>query len=268
MRIPIDYHMHSSYSCDSEAPMADMCRAAVSAGIDEIGFSEHFDSHPNNDCTDDFNVTAWWKEFETCKAEFREVLSLRAGLEISEPHLYIDEVDELLDSHPWDYAIGALHWIGDDIIFKAPYFQRTMKEAYNDYFIELQRMVEIGRFDILAHLDIVKRYGFDHYGEFHVAELEDIIRPTLNTLVSRGLALEVNTVTLRRSIQETTPGIQILEWFKEEGGRWISLGSDAHSVEDVGANLEDAIGVVLVAGFEEVAAFQAGRPTGVSISES
>ena len=44
MRIPIDYHMHSSYSCDSEAPMADMCRAAVSAGIDEIGFSEHFDS--------------------------------------------------------------------------------------------------------------------------------------------------------------------------------------------------------------------------------
>lgn len=248
--------------------MAAICRAAIAVGISEIGFSEHFDSHPDDECTGTLKVGAWWDEFEGCKTEFHDILTLKAGLEISEPHLYPDAVDALLDAHPWDYAIGSLHWIGDEIIFKDPYFKRDMQEAYEDYFLELQRMVELGDFHILGHIDIVKRLGFEHYGDFQVDAYEEMIRPILKIISSRNLALEVNTVTLRRSIQEPSPNSQILEWFLEEGGRWISLGSDAHKVEDVGANLDDAIRMINSAGFKEIVSFTAGRPTPIELSES
>lgn len=267
MRIPIDYHMHSNYSCDSDVPMAALCRAAVDAGIDEIGLSEHFDSHPYDECTGFLRVEEWWDEFYRCKNDFQPVLRLKAGIEISEPHQYPDEVDMLLDAHPWDYAIGSLHWIEDEIIFKDPYFNRSPEEAYEGYFLELQRMVETGRFNILGHIDIVKRYGFEHYGPFDVTAYEKLIRPILSTLAERGLALEVNTITLRRSIQETSPSSQVLSWFKEEGGRWISLGSDAHLASDVGANLEDAIQIIRSIGFDGVVSFSSGQPTSVGLNE-
>jgi histidinol-phosphatase (PHP family) len=248
--------------------MAAMCRAAITAGIGEIGFSEHFDSHPDDEGTGFFKAEAWWNDFEACKMQFRKTLTLKAGLEISEPHIYPEAVNALLEAHPWDYSIGSLHWIGDEIIFKDPYFARGEQDAYENYFLELQRMVELGRFDILGHLDIVKRKGFEHFGEFDVTVYEEMVRPILKTLVARDLALEVNTVTLRRSIGEPSPSSQILAWYKHEGGRWITLGSDAHKVDDVGACLEEAIGTIRTAGFNEVVSFTAGRPTPIELSES
>lgn len=247
--------------------MESLCAAAVSAGIEEIGISEHFDSHPNDECTDFFQVGEWWNEFERYKREYQGVLSLKAGLEVSEPHQYTDAVNLILDTHPWDYAIGSLHWIEDEIIFKDQYFKRSPGEAYRRYFLELRRMVENGRFNILGHMDIVKRRGFEHYGEFHVEEYEDSIRTILRTLAKRDLALEVNTITLRRSVQEPSPSFQVLSWFKEEGGRWISLGSDAHDASDVGANLIDAIRLVKSAGFDEVVSYRLGHPSPVVISD-
>ncbi len=100
--IPIDYHMHPNYSCDSETLMARMCRAAITAGIQEIGFSEHFDSHPDDECTDYLDLEAWWLDLERCREEFSGILRIKAGLEISEPHSYSEAVNQLLDAHPWD----------------------------------------------------------------------------------------------------------------------------------------------------------------------
>jgi histidinol-phosphatase (PHP family) len=247
--------------------MTVMCRAAVDAGIDEIGFSEHYDSHPADECTGFFRVGEWWDEFQRCKSEFQDVLRLKAGLEISEPHQYPAAVNSILDAHPWDYTIGSLHWIEDEIIFDDPYFDRSPEEAYESYFLELHRMVATGRFNIIGHFDIVKRYGFQHYGAFDITAYENLIRPILKTLAERGLTLEVNTVTLRRSIQEPSPNSRVLSWFKEEGGRWISLGSDAHHATDVGANLEDAIQMIQSAGFNELVSFNSGRPSPVTISD-
>src|SRR6476661_7814393 len=62
MLIPHDYHMHSTFSCDCQAPMADMCQAAVALGIPEIGFTEHFDHHTRDECKDYFKLEPWAAE--------------------------------------------------------------------------------------------------------------------------------------------------------------------------------------------------------------
>jgi histidinol-phosphatase (PHP family) len=258
--VPHDYHIHTHFSCDSDASMFSMCKAAVDASIPEIGICEHFDLNPKDKCAGFFEADKWWDELTRCKREFTSLLAIRAGIELSEPHLYPEAVDAILQNYPWDYALGALHWIGDDLIFEEEYFNRSEQVAYGDYFTELQRLVLSGRFDILAHMDIVKRYGFERYRRFEPDDFEGQIRIILQTLASRDLALEVNTLTLQRSIQETSPSKKILRWFYEEGGQWITVGSDAHKPEAVGTGVEKGIAIIQSAGFKNLASFRRRRP--------
>jgi histidinol-phosphatase (PHP family) len=258
--VPHDYHIHTHFSCDSNASMLSMCRAAIDAAISEIGITEHFDLNPADPCAGFFRVDEWWEEISCCREELNGLLTIRAGIELSEPHLYPEAVEALLGNYPWDYALGALHWIKNEIIFEEDYFNRTEQVAYGDYFIELQRLVQSGLFDILAHMDMVKRYGFEYYGSFEPKRYEGQIRSILQVLVSRDLALEVNTGTLRRSIHETSPSKQILQWFLEEGGQWITLGSDAHEPEIVGADIEKALSIIQSLGFKSLASFKRRKP--------
>ena len=39
----IDYHVHTSFSDDSEYPMEEVIKKAISLGINEICFTEHVD---------------------------------------------------------------------------------------------------------------------------------------------------------------------------------------------------------------------------------
>jgi len=254
--VPHDYHIHTHFSCDSDASMMSMCLAAIEASIPEIGISEHFDLNPKDHCTGFFQADKWWEELVQCQNQFQDVLVIRAGIELSEPHCYPVAVEQLLQNYSWDYALGSLHWVGDDRIFEQAYFEREEQTAYTEYFTELQRMVLSGYFDILAHMDIVKRYGYENYGRFKPENYEGQIRSILQTLVQRKLALELNTLTLRRSIQETSPSKTILRWFREEGGQWITLGSDAHSPEEVGMGIEEGCSLVRSAGFENLASFK------------
>ena len=43
MAITADYHMHSSYSGDSDTPMEQMVQQAIKAGLQQICFTEHQD---------------------------------------------------------------------------------------------------------------------------------------------------------------------------------------------------------------------------------
>jgi histidinol-phosphatase (PHP family) len=258
--IPHDYHIHTNFSYDCDASLVSMCRAAINASIPEIGISEHFDLHPKDPSTGFFRIDEWWEELLRCRDELNGVLTIRAGIELSEPHLYPKAVSALLQNYPWDYALGALHWIGDELIFEEEYFNRTKEVAYTDYLNELQRMVQSGMFDILAHMDIVKRYGVEVYGDFDPKNYEGQIRSILQTMVFRNLGLELNTVTLRRSIQETSPSKLILRWYHEEGGQWITLGSDAHTPDTVGVGIEKAISIIQSLGFKNLASFKRRKP--------
>ena len=51
------------------------------------------------------------------------------------------------------------------------------------------------------------------------------------------------------------PHPSIIRRYKELGGRIITIGSDAHKSEKVGAYIKDAVSVITEAGFEEITLF-------------
>ncbi len=263
--IPHDYHIHSDFSCDCEFSMMEMCRGALERGLSEIGFSEHFDLLPADPCYNFFKAEAWWEALESCREMFRPALTIRAGIELGEPHRYPNEMKALLDAHPWDYCLGSLHWVGDQLIFDQSYFETYGARSYPAYFEELGELAAAGSLDILAHLDIVKRYGVEYAGPFELERHETVVREVLRTCAQRGIALEVNTSTLRRGMDNPSPQQILFEWFAEEGGEWVTLGSDAHRPEHIGAGLEQAAAMLRSAGFEQVARFERRQPRPASL---
>ena len=166
----------------------------------------------------------------------------------------------VLDEYPWDYALGSLHWVGEELIFSEDYFRREPDEAYRAYFQELRIMAETAPFDVLAHMDVVKRFGFDVYGAFEPSRYEEEIRAVLRAIAKRELALEINSSQLRRAVAQSSPDRPVIDWFYEEGGRWITLGSDAHKPAHVGHGLERGLSLIRKAGFEGIARFKQRVP--------
>jgi histidinol-phosphatase (PHP family) len=257
MLIPHDYHMHTHFSCDSHAAMADMCQAAIDRGIPEIGFTEHFDHNTRDECRDYFQLEPWAAEIEQCQAQFAGRLTVRAGVELGEPHLFAAQDRELLARYPFDYALGSLHWVGPESVFDRTYFERhPASETFPAFFAELERMTALGGFDILSHFDVPVRNAFAVYGSYDPRAYEDHIRPVLKNVIAHGIALDLNTAALRRRARVLTPGLDILRWYAELGGERVTLGSDAHEPKQVGSYLAEAIEIARAAGLKYLTFFE------------
>ncbi|MBN2554680.1 MAG: histidinol-phosphatase HisJ family protein [Anaerolineales bacterium] len=256
-----DYHIHTHFSCDSKISMHQACKSALSSSIFEIGFCDHYDLIPADPCFDYFRADGFWEELMACREAYKGQITIRAGIEIGEPHLFPNQIEHMLSAYPWDYALGSLHWVGDQIVFESSYFHQSEDSAYRNYFRALQELVLGGQFDILAHMDVVKRSGFDYYNSYQPLRYEEEIRNVLRTLADRDLALEINTSALHRGVHDFCPAPIIVEWFREEGGHWITLGSDSHRLPQIGRGIQEASALAKSIGFEHIASFQLRAPS-------
>lgn len=255
--IPHDYHMHSNFSCDCQATMEAMCLAAVERSVPEIGFTEHYDLHPDEEYRDWFRLDSWAESLERVRVQFAGRVTLRAGIEIGEPHIFYREAQAILACYPFDYALGSLHWVGADSVFDRNYFRsHTPDEAWGAFYLELERMTRTGGFDVLSHFDVPIRTAFQVYGSYDPRRFEPFIRPVLKNCIDRGIALDVNTKGLDTPARLLTPGLDILRWYAQMGGERVTFGSDAHRPVRVGEGILTAVSVAKEAGLKYVTMFE------------
>ena len=257
--IPLDYHIHSNFSADSRASMEEMCRSAVALGVREIGFADHYDLHPDEQPRDWLRLEPWSMELERCRSAFEGRLTIRAGIEVGEPHLFQAETRAMLDRAPFDYAIGSLHHVGRSAVYDEMFFRQPAAEAFRLYFEELERMTGAGGFDILGHLDVPVRTAFDVYGCYDPRLYEDLIRPVLSNCIDRGIALDINTSALRRKAGVLLPGTEILRWYAQMGGERVTLGSDAHKPDQIASHFSVALEAIRAAGLRYLVRFERRR---------
>ncbi len=257
IQIPFDYHMHSTNSCDCRIPMAEMCRSAIQKNIPEIAFTEHFNRKPEDICYNKYNPEPFFNDIEACRAEFGpQGLTIKAGVEVGEMHLYRDEVNAVLDAWPYDLVLGSLHWNRGESIFERSYFQkRDLQTAAREYFAELTEMIHGGGFNIMSHMDVLKRMGYQVYNRFDIREFEDYVRPVLAACIEQNIAPEINTSALRMAVNQTHPTLEAIRWYREMGGELLSIGSDSHRPDAIGTGLDKAIAIAKEAGFTHLTKF-------------
>ncbi|MBQ8847188.1 MAG: histidinol phosphate phosphatase, partial [Lachnospiraceae bacterium] len=58
----------------------------------------------------------------------------------------------------------------------------------------------------------------------------------------------------------------IIRRYRELGGRIITIGSDAHKSQNVGAHIKEAVEIIKNAGFEEITLFKNREPRFIKIT--
>jgi histidinol-phosphatase (PHP family) len=227
------------------------CRRAVELSLPSIAFTEHCDWVRGPEAT--LDVAAYFECIERCRAAYPG-LRILSGVEMGEPHLYREQAEALLAA-PFERVLASVHciaWEGRQVDASERGFltPENADAAFRLYLGGVLALVESEQpFEVLAHLDYPKRYwppGFS-YSE---APYEDEFRTILRAAAKRDAVLELNTTRGGDPARCLCPGPVALGWWREEGGRAISFGSDAHSPEKLVAGFEHAQAVAEAAGFK------------------
>lgn len=264
----VDYHVHTNFSQDSTASMQSQCEAAIARGIKQIAFTEHEEYNAADPTAFFFDYPAYMAELERCRALFAGRLVIRAGIEVTEPHRYPSLARNAMAAAPWDVVIGSLHWLTPGINCYLPEFFEHLgdpKESLRRLFTETIALARDGDYDILAHIDYPTRYHREIQGVYDVREYEPILRAALREVVKRDKAIEINVNPLRAGRAEPNPPALVVRWFKEEGGKYLSVGSDSHVPNHTGLHIDRALEIARAAGFREVVTYERRVPALVPI---
>ncbi len=268
MAILHDYHMHSSFSTDSTASMESMIQSAIDKNLKGICITEHYDiDYPNynGESSPMFLVDfeAYLSKYQELAAKYQGKLDFAFGLELGlQPHLANTYYD-CLRKYPFDFIIGSIHTCnGHDPYYPEFYFKDIEEEeAYRNYFkFILDNLSVYDGFDSLGHLDYVVRYGPNKDKFYTYEKYKDLLDPILMKLVSMGKAIECNAGALSRGLKTTNPNSTILRRYRELGGELVTIGSDAHKPEAIGADFDFARAILLESGFKHYATFRERKP--------
>jgi histidinol-phosphatase (PHP family) len=263
----VDLHVHSDCSADGRSTIGEYARQAQALGLSEVGFCEHVDLDPRDQDYGFLDVQRYEREIESARLQAPGV-QLRKGVEIAYQSRREDEIRAWLGQGGYDYVVLSVHLVdyadGWAIVSEpdttGAYFAgHSARQSYVPYFEELLRAAKSGLGQVLGHLDLIKRYGVQCYGPFDPVGLEDEIRAVLVAAVEHGVGLEVNTSGLRQSPGEPYPGLTLLRWYRELGGEILTMGSDAHHVDDLGAGLSEAMAMARQVGFRAIATYERQR---------
>lgn len=259
----MDYHHHTNHSFDSTASMVEVCKRAIENNIQEICFTEHFSVNPLAPTYGHMVFEKYLHEIKVCQEQFNGQLIIKAGIELCEPHLLKNQYDETLQPLDLDFILGSVHNLNNQKLRLA--LKEDHPTAYQRYFHELFSMVSDSDIDIIAHFDLMKRYAYKEHGLYAFHDYQEIIEQTLKKAIDRNIGIEINTSGLRTSLNQTLPSIEILQKYKELGGEILTIGSDSHSAESVGANIKEAYALAKQCGFNYVFKYEKRKPIPVKI---
>lgn len=265
-----DCHVHSCHSGDSTAAMEAQIRSAVEKHLAYLCFTEHYDMDwPYINTPDlpagyfDLDLVSYRVEFLSLKDRYEGRIRLGMGLELGlQPHLGRELSSFMKENDCFDFVIGSVHVShGMDPYYPIFFEGCTEEQAYRRYFKDALKSVEAFHdFDSLGHLDYVVRYGPSKDLNYRYEDYRDLIDPILEILVSEEICLEINTANLVKGCRHPSPSPAILKRFKEMGGCGVTVGSDAHAPDFIGACFQEAAAVLKDAGFREYTVFRNRKP--------
>ena len=244
--LPLDAHLHTDLSPDSDVPIDAYADQAVERGIAEIAITDHVDFAPGT-------PAYRYATFATASGSVRDAaerwaargVAIRFGVEIT-----------------WDSAVRRRHprpprathvrlrdRLGprlsrlariDRSNVAAWVAGRSLAEIVAPYFDEVLRGARSGLFDAIGHLDFVKRYLAPHVTAADLAGAPELYEPILSALVESGTGA-------RDQHQRAAPGSRARRTRRcrscagsaSSVGERVTIGSDAHRADTFAWALAD-----------------------------
>lgn len=259
-----DSHMHSDNSIDGSHSVIYMAEQAQSRGLMGIAITDHAECERLSEPGYLTRILQSIFDVAKGKAAFRHRMTFGAGIEVGVNGRCFAAADKLVGSYAFDFVLGAVHNDKNGACYyHAPYASNTPeqnKALLDRYFEDVMDTVAWGGFDSLAHITYPLRSAAQHSICLDLGLYKEQIDVILKGLADGGKALEINTSGLRSPLGELMPPLWMLRRFRELGGEYVTIGSDAHQADHVGQGIEQAMEALDQAGFDYFAFYRARRP--------
>lgn len=258
----VDYHTHHYRCGHASGNLSDYVEAAMAAGLQEIGLSDHAPIYHFGDDPHPFPRTAmsrhelpnYVQEMAEIRDRYRGRITVRLGVESDYVNGWDDHYRNLWRQYPLDYVIGSVHWLDRwSIFWRERPEGRFDEDLYEEYLHTTQAAARSGAYDILGHLDCIKT-------ENHLPDrtITPLLEETIRTIADCGVTVELNTSGWRKRINECYPRPEVLEVCHHYGVP-VTLCSDAHAPEQVATGFDKAVALLKEIGYTELATFAQRR---------
>lgn len=270
----VDYHIHTKRCRHARGEDREYVEAALKKGLKEMGFADHvprFYEPPSPDVKvnergmNRSELEGYLESVFELRRQYPEI-SIKLGLEVDFVPGWEKETEAITTGYPWDYIIGSVHFISEwNYGYILNEKEHGPEEIYPVYFDRVAQAAESGLFDILAHVDLPKR-TFTRLDPEVMAELHQALAIRLG---KADAVIELNTYGIRGSKRGDVgiyPDQGLLRLCRHHGVR-VTLGSDAHRPQDVGADLDRAAKLLTKVGYREIVVFNKRRAGLVEFSK-
>lgn len=166
-----NFHAHTQW-CDGRSTLEQIAMAAADAGFEHFGFTPHSPIPIPSPCNmSEADLTAYRAEIERVGKLLEGQVKLYRGVEIDFLGEDWGPASELFANGDFDYTIGSVHFIPAqdgtliDIDGRFEHFKERMEQHFHNdiryvaetFYSQSHRMLELGGFDILGHLDKISQ---------------------------------------------------------------------------------------------------------------
>lgn len=269
----IDYHTHHVRCGHAIGELEEYVQRGIEMGLSQIGLSDHMPLIHVDPATYYPEMAMPMEELpryvEEClslKERYKGQIDVKVGLEGDYIEGYEAEIEAITTAYPWDYVIGSVHFLGtwdiSDYRQTHHWDGQDILAVYERYYDAVQKAAATGLYDVMGHVDVIKRFGYKPAPEVS-AEVTHMEDATLKAIQESGVAMELNASGLSKACEEMFPSRRIVsEAFRL--GIPVTVGSDAHDPRKLGEYLDQARATLWDVGYRELSVFNQRVRTQVS----
>lgn len=267
-----DTHTHTCFSFDGavDSTPESLCRRALEIGLTDLCITDHCDVNGEAEgIYAPYDADAAWEAMTAAQEKYRGRLHISRGIELGNATQYPATAAAVLARHPYEFVIGSLHNLRDVPDFCMLRYEH-MTPALIDRLLcraltETEEMLSFAApegapgFTTLGHMTYIHRYitaaGRTVELRPHYEQIEAIYR----RLIASEVALELNVSTLWKGLGISMPTLELLRFYRDCGGRLVTVGSDAHAPVNLGRCIRQGYALLNAAGLHEVLVVREGE---------
>ncbi|MBW2370685.1 MAG: histidinol-phosphatase, partial [Deltaproteobacteria bacterium] len=262
----INYHVHTRLCNHAHGTMANYIRSAVKMGLSEICFLDHLTLNPADRglAMSAEEVPLYFFAVRDLADRFQERISVKVGLEVEYYPPCLAQIEQIVSRFSFDIIGCSVHFLnGQDIVDRQSDWALGKGDPdvmYNRYFEMLLKMLDADFFDVICHLDIIKKFG-----RMPKRSIAGLVETVLKKIQATGKVVEVNTSGYDHPAAEPYPAPWILKRCHELGIP-VTLGSDAHRPQRLTNHYQEANALLASIGYGQLCSFTRRKTVPIAIT--
>ena len=253
----LDLHVYTNNSPGTKDKISYLCETAVEKHLRAVAFTDVIEARAESAFDTKRRVRHAFFDIAKVKLLFFDSVTVFAGIEFREACLAPEMVRHVLASQHYDIVLTSVSRYGPEEPFGlTPDMPQDAFNAFADRYAELLlQTVRETDFDVLSRILAPLR---DTRADF--SYFEERMKPVLDALAAAEKALEVDTKDILGSESIRDLYLRLVEYFREAGGKYITVGSECMAHDEIGAGIELATQAVKRAGFGQLTFYDQRLP--------